>query len=1381
MFLSVLRSAIGHPESQTLAGFRYFCAAFFALWLSGFHMPASAQSVRLPNGEYTEAALDLSVKVLGGEVRLERTWVNGRWYLNPAWADLRFIADPLDDTVRMIDRNGSFYERSGNSDLFVFQQVFIRRTEEGWRWYDRIGNWITYDAAGRITAYGDKNDVAVRFIYDNQSQRAAIHDHHGKSIYSFAYVADKLVEVTDYSGRKIRYEWQGDRLTKVTDVRGYDWQYTYDSNGQIIQRTDPLGATIKVVYAGSVVAGKPAMSSGKHVAAVERKSVVTAGSLPFEAKLARVATLTDELGYTTVWNTDWNKVSRQYTVSETRPDGRQTVSRYDIDGRLLHRTLNGKMTFVLTSDGDLIEKVTNQRGLITTTEYDSERNPVRVTHPDGTQESWAYGSTLSVKTRHTNEAGVSTLWDYDGKGNLVKQTEAAGLPEQRITTWTYDVYGQPLSQTVSQHIQTEVGMVTQTIIRRRSYDAYGNVASRRNGEGHTTTYTHNAQGKELTQTDPLGRIWQSQYDAAGKLKSHINPLGHSTAYDHDARGRLVAIVNPLGSRTQYRYDAKGQHIETINALGQSSVFAYDVAGRQVERTSPGGLVSTQNFDAIGNLVAKSDPAGDVTVYEYGEPGSGSEGLITKVVFPTYREEYRYDPRGRRVQIRQVLEANKVLAAYIGYDVTGQVVSETLPGGSTTVTRYDALGRVVEVLDALGGATRQTWDVLNNRLSLIDGNGNVQRFTYDGNGNLISEIRPLGNTIFYTYNIAGERVGLQDAIGNYRAYQYNEAGLRLSETYTAAGYVQPEQSIQYFYDPAGQLNGIEQSGGTSSHFIYDRDVLGRTIQEKITYGSGPSAVTFNIGYAYNSDAQLSKVVYPGGSEVAYNYQRGRLIEAILPNEKEFFWSDYDWKQPTQIKLPSAMQTYGYDPLQRLSKIEVKGNQGGGVEWNYQYDSSGNVIERETENGLFLYAYDALDRLVQVVPPLVLQNRLPIEDYQYDAVHNRIASLHQPGNWQYNGNNQLLQWGSGSSLNVRTYTESGNTETETRQGVSVGYIYNAADRMARVKYNGVELADYEYDSLGRRIKKTLNGESVWYVYSNQGLIAELDEKGLLKQTYGWLPNQPWGKAPLWTAYGTDQKFAEYHYFINDHLGTPQLAIDANGAVSWKNQSEAFGKSTPDVNNRITMNLRFPGQYFDGETGMAYNYFRDYDSEVGRYLQEDFLGVRAGVNFYVYANANPLRFFDELGLKARMCCRPIGITADVAYHCFISIKEDEEPCPRCPPVVYVGQLALHGPGALGSGKSGGGHVGATGFDNPNAADAVCGEWDTGCDTDDCLVMLSLQYNQETDYGTVRSNSNSFAFYLARSCGMTGFPDVWAPGKDDGPSPPYTPNPPYPPSSTS
>jgi len=111
--------------------------------------------------------------------------------------------------------------------------------------------------------------------------------------------------------------------------------------------------------------------------------------------------------------------------------------------------------------------------------------------------------------------------------------------------------------------------------------------------------------------------------------------------------------------------------------------------------------------------------------------------------------------------------------------------------------------------------------------------------------------------------------------------------------------------------------------------------------------------------------------------------------------------------------------------------------------------------------------------------------------------------------------------------------------------------------------------------------------------------------------------------------------YYYYRNDHLGTPVQITDADGLVVWEARYDSFGKavdiwgqnmnSDPD----ITSNLRFPGQYYDSETGLHYNWHRYYDPSTGRYLRTDPLGLEGGLNLYQYANANPVNFVDPMGL--------------------------------------------------------------------------------------------------------------------------------------------------------
>lgn len=108
---------------------------------------------------------------------------------------------------------------------------------------------------------------------------------------------------------------------------------------------------------------------------------------------------------------------------------------------------------------------------------------------------------------------------------------------------------------------------------------------------------------------------------------------------------------------------------------------------------------------------------------------------------------------------------------------------------------------------------------------------------------------------------------------------------------------------------------------------------------------------------------------------------------------------------------------------------------------------------------------------------------------------------------------------------------------------------------------------------------------------------------------------------------QAATELYFIHNDHLGTPQVITDQNQTVVWQGDKEPFGETTTAI-EAIQEDSRFPGQYYDSETGYHYNYYRDYDSSTGRYIQSDTIGLIGGINTYGYAGQNPYKYVDPDG---------------------------------------------------------------------------------------------------------------------------------------------------------
>jgi RHS repeat-associated protein len=142
----------------------------------------------------------------------------------------------------------------------------------------------------------------------------------------------------------------------------------------------------------------------------------------------------------------------------------------------------------------------------------------------------------------------------------------------------------------------------------------------------------------------------------------------------------------------------------------------------------------------------------------------------------------------------------------------------------------------------------------------------------------------------------------------------------------------------------------------------------------------------------------------------------------------------------------------------------------------------------------------------------------------------------------------------------------------------------------------------------------------------LVGEYDSAGVEIKAYGWRLGATWSTDPVFMKQGT-----EYYWYHNDHLGTPQKLTTTSGAVVWSAKYTSFLEATVDASLTIENNLRAPGQYFDAETGLHYNYHRYYNFNTGRYLKIDPINtILKEKHPFLYANNQPINFIDPYGLK-------------------------------------------------------------------------------------------------------------------------------------------------------
>jgi RHS repeat-associated protein len=213
-------------------------------------------------------------------------------------------------------------------------------------------------------------------------------------------------------------------------------------------------------------------------------------------------------------------------------------------------------------------------------------------------------------------------------------------------------------------------------------------------------------------------------------------------------------------------------------------------------------------------------------------------------------------------------------------------------------------------------------------------------------------------------------------------------------------------------------------------------------------------------------------------------------------------------------------------------------------------------------------------------------------------------------------------------------------------SITFAYTNQGRMSSATVSG-NTFNYVYNPLGQLVKRSGPGITLTYfVYDEAGhLVGEYGNTGQLIQETVWL-----GDTPVATLRSNGSGGVDIYYVHTDHLNTPRkVTRPSDDKLRWRWDPDAFGNGSPSQNpqslGNFVYNLRFPGQTYSAETGLNYNYFRDYDPAIGRYVESDPVGLRGGINTFGYAYQNPVAYSDMFGLevnqdKNNYCWEGVGI---------------------------------------------------------------------------------------------------------------------------------------------
>jgi RHS repeat-associated protein len=859
-----------------------------------------------------------------------------------------------------------------------------------------------------------------------------------------------------------------------------------------------------------------------------------------------------------------------------------------------------------------------------------------------------------------NVAAATRKFTYDSNGYLASQTDWSG----NSTTYTNDsrglqttivtAAGTPLASTTSVtyqatlHLPARIAKPGVTIAF--TYDTAGNLLTRTETDTTTTAIPYSTNGTARTWTYTWANFLLT------KVQNPRTDVPASTQFTYDNSGALASITNAAGKVTRITQHLPGGWPQTVvDANGITTTFNYDSRFRMqtvVRNASTNPLTTTFKYDPAGNLLSITRPDGSALsrTYDPAHRLTGVGNLFNEAA------AFRLDAMGNRLQ-SDVFDAggNRQRTSSAQYDALGRIRQDLGGEGQTTAYDYDANDNILTITAPLGRVTRQTFDARNRRTKITDAGLGATTFTYDAQDRLATVTDANGASTTYTYNGFGDLIQRNSADSGTTVYRYDADGNLMQRvdanggtvnfTYDALDRVttvsypaRPAENVTYTYDEDGHGSGIrhltsvtDAAGALSRSF----DELGQLVGETRVNG----AANLRTTYTYDAAGRIASLTYPSGWTVVYGRDAMGRITGISARTPA---GDQSFPVLTDLSYapfgPVSALTYGngigetrsFDSDFRLTRIASTVQ-----DLSYTFDAAGNVTsiaDALTPDHSQTLAYDAMNRLTQA------SGAYGALEYGYDAVGNRLSQTRDgvATNYTYPArSSQLASVTNNGQDQPVMHTKSGQVSSYTSPaGDQMAISYNAAGRIESVAANGSVTAQYSYDAFGHRLKKVGAGTTLYQYDVNGRLLEEADDQGQAIADYIYLGNS--AVAVIAPASG------QISFLHNDHRGVPQLATDSAQNPAWVANYMPFGEMA-NVPMNIVQDLRMPGQEFDAETGLYHNGFRNYVPEWGRYLETDPIGLLGGVNTYAYANANPIRMIDRLGLETDFANAVTGLDKD------------------------------------------------------------------------------------------------------------------------------------------
>lgn len=815
-----------------------------------------------------------------------------------------------------------------------------------------------------------------------------------------------------------------------------------------------------------------------------------------------------------------------------------------------------------------------------------------ITLKDGTQ---------YALTRHVPN---SLEWMQDRYGNQTQFTYNGGLLQQAISP-------SGRSLTFNYDSGNRITSVTDNSGRTVSYayDSAGTLATVTYPDTTTEQYTYDANHRMLTMQDRRGHVWViNQYDANGRVtkQTYADNTSYQFAYTTDSNNVVTATVvtdpnsnqeqvqfdpvshypssdtraygTSLAQTTTYKREPSGLVDSETDALNRTTSYTYDALGNVTSITRLSGTSSavTTNFTYTSDynqLASITDPLGHTTTFSY------TNGCLTQITDAlNHSTNIQCNAAGQPTVVQDAL-GNAIRFAYQGYDL--QSVTDPL----TRTTNYvvDTLGRRIASRDALGNVALTKYDTNDRAVSATDALNQTTTLSYDGNGDLLSVTLPNTGVINYAYDNRNRLITRTDAMNQSESWTYDGMGHVLTHTdrkgqVTDVSYdalnrrslvsYADGSGVQANYDAGNRLTSLTDS--TSGTLSWGYDGLDRVTSTGSPQGS--------VSYTYDAAGRRSSMTAATQATANYTYDNANRLTAITQGSETVQLAyDADNRRAT-LTLPNGITVnYGYDNASELTGLTYTQSNGNALgNLAYGYDADGRIINK---SGTFA---------TDVLPTATTQPAM------FD-LNDRKTSF----------NGQAL-----------TYDANGNL---TSDGTNT-YSWNARNQLTQISQAGNAQLAFNYDALGRRISKTVQGTATQFLYDGDNAVQEMQGSTI---------------NPILVGQGIDERFARNDvtgrtYFLMDLHNSTIALTDPTGAIKQQYSYDPYGNVTQ---NDTTTGFTNPYQYTGRETdspGLYYYRARYYSPMMAGFISEDPIKFGGGqLSFYAYVAGNPLSHRDPLGL--------------------------------------------------------------------------------------------------------------------------------------------------------